>query len=75
MSPMLITEMPRVSRSPARLGYPFFGPMSLCDLSLPPAAALLLLYDITDKSSFDNIRVGPPLRSPPRRSQGGASGS
>uniref|UniRef100_A0A673V819 RAB37, member RAS oncogene family n=1 Tax=Suricata suricatta TaxID=37032 RepID=A0A673V819_SURSU len=36
------------------------------------AQALLLLYDITNKSSFDNIRVGP-LHRPPRSSPGGAS--
>uniref|UniRef100_A0A8C4MLU5 RAB37, member RAS oncogene family n=1 Tax=Equus asinus asinus TaxID=83772 RepID=A0A8C4MLU5_EQUAS len=28
------------------------------------AQALLLLYDITNKSSFDNIRVGPPYPPP-----------
>lgn len=64
VSPTLITEMPRVSPScppapsPSPLVTPILLPQVPCVISLSPVA-LLLLYDITNKSSFDNIRVGP----------------
>lgn len=48
------------------------GYQSRCTQHAPlsPAAALLLLYDITSKASFDNIRVSrAPSFSLPRVSQ------
>lgn len=67
MSRMLTTETPRVRASgtaplpspPVTVTLlPQVPPPRMTSLSPPPA--LLLLYDITNKSSFDNIRVGSP---------------
>lgn len=59
--------MPKVGRGPGGWASPP-GPLPAAPTpSAPSLPALLLLYDITSKMSFDNIRVSAPA---PRSSPG-----